>query len=281
MSYSTDSSSNIFDESISISDAYLKMLALLNHALKGCDLESLKIALTNQVSTPRGIKLKEHLKEQLNDKITAATSCFHLISILGYFPFCNWLDTRLVEALRSVSDSKYAFDLIEAYKKFLHQKKFCDALSEFTTVQEHEIEAFVIAVSEKIGVDPNKITIGDFMKKKKAMEQVILDLLNETLCIKHVKEGCLEFSYFIPVHSGFNAYKMALHNRCKFYAFDLIQIEIGVHPMIYDPWFSDLQKQFVKQAFLTQHEGKLCYCIINMFLIRLSSFSRIVSHADA
>ena len=255
LSCNVDGTSKYFEEPLSISDAYLKMIAELNGILKSCDLSTLQSVLIHQVNTPKGIKLKKDLKEQIKKKINEATSSFNLISVLDDFPFCNWLDTRLVEALTIGSGLKSSSDLVNAYKKFLFQKKFRDALLEFPTVQEEEIEAYIVAVSEKIHVDPNKITIGDFMKKRRTMEHAILDLVNQTLCIQNVKRGCLEFSYYIPNNYSFSAYKMALHNHYKFYIINLLHIEIGKHPVIYDPWFSDLDKEAVMHSLHSQYEG--------------------------
>ena len=255
LSYNQYDNPEYFGESLSISHGYLKMIAELDSILSDCDLSNLKSVLIHQVHTPGGIKLKKCLKDQIKSKIEAATSSSHLISVLDDFPFCNWLDTRLIEALTIGSKLKSSTDLVSAYKKFLFRKKFHDALLEFPMVPEEEIEAFVIAVSEKIQVDPDEITIGHFMKKQRIMSRVILDLMNQTLIIKHVGKGCLEFSYYISAHYSINAYKMALYNRYKFCTVDLIHIKIGKQPMIYCPWSYHLDKKSTKQMLNTQHEG--------------------------
>ena len=255
LSSNADAAFKYFVEPLSISDAYLRMIAELNSILKHCDLSDLQSVLIHQVNTPKGIRLKEDLKKQIKKSIRKATSSSDLIDVLDDFPFCNWLDTRLVEALTIGSRLKSSSDLVNAYKKFLFQKKFRDALLEFPTVQEEEIEAYVIAVSEKIHVDPDKITIGDFMEKRRTMEHAILDLMNQTLCIRNVRKGCVEFSYYIQENCSLRAYKMALHNHYKFYTVNLIHIEIGEHPVIFDPWLPDFDKEIAKQSLYAQYEG--------------------------
>ena len=99
MSSNADAAFQYFVEPLSISHAYLRMIAELNSILKHCDLSDLKSVLIHQFKTPKGIKLKEVLKEQIKKKIREATSSFDLMNVLDDFPFCNWLDTRLVEAL--------------------------------------------------------------------------------------------------------------------------------------------------------------------------------------
>lgn len=255
MSCNVDVTSNYFEEPLSISDAYLKMIAELNGILKTCDLSTLQSVLIHQVNTPKGIKLKKVLKKRIKKKITEATSSFNLMSVLDDFPFCNWLDTRLVEALTIGSRLKSSSDLVNAYKKFLFEKKFRDVLLEFRTVKEKKVEAYVVAVSEKIHVNPDKITIGDFMNDRRKMGRAILDLENQRLCIRNIRKGCLEFSYYIPDNYSFCAYKMALYNQYKFYTINLVHIEIGKHPVIYDPWLSDLDKGTIKQSFHFHYEG--------------------------
>ena len=259
------------EESLTISDAYLKMLGNLNSILRDCDLSNLKLALIHHTHTPKGIKLKKRLKKQLKDKITAATSSFDLISVLDDFPFCNWLDTRLVEALSMGSNLKPASDLIKAYKTFLSQKKLCDVLLEFPVLQPRKIEAYITEVHKKIGVNPDKITLGDFIEKLETTEHVILDLVKPKLSVKHVKKGCLEISCFMPAHCSLNMYKMALYNRYEFYTIDLIHIEIGDHPLIFDPWISDLRNYPVREILYSQQEGTYDICMYTCMLSCLSA----------
>ena len=59
----------------------------------------------------------------------------------------------------------------------------------------------------------------------------------------------------MPVNCTFNAYKTALYNRYKFHMVDLIHIKIGNHPLISDPWLSNLSNYPEQQVLFSQQEG--------------------------
>ena len=240
---------NLFKD-LTISDAYLTLISELYSILNDCSLSKLQLALIHQAHTPDGIKLSKDLK----DEIRSAKSSFDLLCIVEDIPSCNWLDTRLIKALARGYGS-YAIKLIEAYKTYVFAKKLNEALPSFP--KQPQTDVYISAISEKIKMDPDKITIGDVVKHQWNVENVILDLGNQTLNIEHVQSGCLEVIYYIVIHCRFNVYKMALYNRYKFHTIDLIHIEIGDHPPIYDPWLCDFSNSSIEQMLPTQHEGKI------------------------
>ena len=260
-SFNVDSTSQ---ELLTLSNAYLKMLQYLNGILQNCNLSSLKLVLYHQVCTPKGIRLKSRLKKQILDKIAAATSSQDLINVLDDFPFCNWLDIRLVEALSKGSESKSASGLITAYEEFLSQKKLCDVLNEFETFQSAKIEAYVAEVHQRIVVDSNKMTVNDFINKMNAIVHIILGFVKPKLCVRHVRKGrCLEITYFMPEHCSYDMYKAALLNRHKFYSVNLVHIKIGDHPPIYDPCLSNLSNYSVQEVLYSEEEGRyICLYIV-------------------
>ena len=169
------------------------------------------------------------------------------------------MDTRLIEVLAYGSESSNAVEVIKAYQKFLFSKKLLDVLSR---KREHlEVKRkYVAAVCIKTKMDPAKITVGDFINYRWIIEDVILDLGKGVLNIEHVHEGCLEINYLMPVHHSFNAYKMVVHNRHNFYTIDLLHVEIGGYPLIYDPWLSDFEEHSVKQT----HQSKILFMCIRI-----------------
>ena len=253
-SVSDDDSINILDlfkEPITIFKAYTILCTQLDIVLKYCDLFTLKRSLFLQADTPDGIELGVNLKK----KIKAAESVRLLLNVLERSKSYNWLDIRLIEVLAYGSKSYSAVELVKAYQRVLFPKKLLDVLPKKLKHIETKQE-YVAAVHAKTKMDPSAITVKDFIDYRWTIENVILDLGKGVLNIEHINKGCLEISYLIPVHHSFNAYKIVLHNRHKFCAIDLIHVEIGDHPLIYDPWLSDLETHSVKQI-LHARQGKL------------------------
>ena len=92
----------------------------------------------------------------------------------------------------------------------------------------------------KLDVSEDKITIGDMVKYKWDIEKVVLNLGRGVLKLKHVKKGCLEIQFFIPVHLTFRAYKMALRNHHKIHLLRVMYIKLGNLPLIVDPWLTEV-----------------------------------------
>ena len=248
--YDCVSISDVFKEPITIANAYTILFTELGEILKCCDLVTLKKALFRQVCTPDGVELGEQLKLQIKE----TKSSSQLLDTLEESHCCNWLDTRLIEVLAYSSKSFRAVNLIKAYWRLLFPRKLLDVLSK--KLKDVEIKKdYIAAVHAKTKMDPNKITVKDFLEYQWNIEDVIFDLGKRVLNIEHVNKGCLEICYHIPTKYSFAAYKMALHNLHKFCAMNLIYIEITNHPLIYDPWISDVGTHSVKEDVNSQQKS--------------------------
>ena len=244
---------NVFDkleEPNAITNAYVILCTQLENILQHCNLHALKKSLFRQADTPDGVKLGIWLRR----KIKAAESVPQLLDVLEKSNSYTWLDTRLIEVLAYGSQSSSAIEVIKAYQRFLFPKKLFDVLPKKS--KNVTIEKYLAEVHTKFKMDASTITVKKFIDHWYRMHNVLLDLARGVLNIKHIKKGCLEISYFIPVYYSFNAYKLVLHNCQKFYTIDLVYVEIGDYPVIYDPWLSDLETRSVKQILHTR-QGKL------------------------
>ena len=247
----------MFKEPMIISVAYSKLFKHLYIILKNCDISALKVALINQANTPGGVKLDKSIE----NKITGAKSIDDLLLAFANPCCCNWLNTRLLEVLANCSLPN-AVEVIDAYKNYLFAKKLESVLPKHHQ-QSEQRKSFIAEVSIKVNMEADKITVGDFMRHYKDIEEVVFDLGKQILNIEHVKGGCLEISCTMPVNCTFNAYKMALYNQHKYCAIDIVHIEIGDFPLIFDPWLSDLRKPSTMSIMKVQFEGKsLMYIIL-------------------
>ena len=241
--------SQLFCQSKPIRAAYASLTSTLSTVLKEDNLPSLKIALISSLTFP-GVKVGE----QLSEAIESAKKSDDLLLTLQRSSCCNWLDTDLLEALACGSSQPAAYELIKAYKKFLHSKKLDKVLSYFSKSKVHK--PYTSKVGAKIGINPNKITVGVLLKNRGDLEDVILNLGKGIVNIDHVQEGCLEIICSIPAHCRFAAYRNALHNRHKFHGICLLYLKCDIHPIVYDPWLFDLEEQTSKRTeIFHEYEG--------------------------
>ena len=244
-----DKNSQLFCQSMSIRPAYASLLSRLGSILKKDNLPLLKIAFIGSLTVP-GVKVGE----QLNEAIESAKTSDDLLHTLQRFSCCNWLDTDLLGALACGSSQPAAYQLIKAYEKFLHPKKLDKVLSCFSKSKVQK--PYAIRVGAKIGINPNKITVGVLLRHRGELEDVILNLGKGIVNIDHVQEGCLEIICSIPAHCSFVAYRNALHNRHKFRGICLLYLTCDIHPIVYDPWLFDLEEQTSKRTeIFNEHEG--------------------------
>ena len=239
--------SELFCQSKSVGAAYASLTSKLCIVLKKDNLPSLKIALVSRFNVP-GVKVGEKLSEA----IKLAKTSDDLLFTLQQSSSCNWLDTSLLEALACGSCQPAAFELIKAYENFLHSKKLDQILSCFSksTVR----KPYARRVGAKIGINPNRITVGTLLRHRGDLEDVILNLGKGIVNIEHVTDGCLEIVCSIPAHCSFFAYKNALHNRYKFHSITLLYLTCDNRPIIYDPLLFDLEVQ--RKEVFHEHEGR-------------------------
>ena len=236
-----------FREPILIDTAYRKLVIHLSNVFVSVKLSTLQIALTCQSGAPKSIKLKRSIEED----ILSADSHVNLMLILK--KYCNWLDIQLFEIMARVCDSEVpvAIEIIKMYNNVVFSKNLREALPYFVSKYElpgKEEEKFVTAVCVKTHKNPALITIKEFIEWDwKAKDIILKDLLEEKPKVEHVREGCLEASFSISAKYDFDAYKIALHNRHHLYTVDIIHVKIGKHPLIYNPWFDNLESKFTMQ----------------------------------
>ena len=216
-------------------------------------LSNLKTALICHGNTPKSVLLEKTVE----NKIKAATSHEDLKYIVN--ECCNWLHIQPLEKMARVcaSEVPIAIKIIERYNKVVFSKNLREALPYFVSKHElpgREEEKFITEVCVKAHKNPALITIKEFIEWDwKAKDTILKDLLNKTPNVQHVKEGCLEVYFSISANYDFDTYKMTLFNRYQLYTVDVIHVEIGKHPLIYNSLFLDLKRQFTMHY---HHEGE-------------------------
>lgn len=216
-------------------------------------LSNLKTALICHGNTPKSVLLEKTVEKE----IKAATSHEDLKYIVN--ECCDWLNIQPLEKMARVcaSEVPIAIEIIKRYNEVVFSKNLREALPYFVSKQElpgKEEEKFITEVCVKAHKNPALITIKEFIEWDwKAKDTIVKDLLNKTPSVQHVKEGCLEVYFSISANYDFDAYKLTLFNRHQLYTIDVIHVEIGKHPLIYNTLFFDLKRQFTIHY---HHEGE-------------------------
>ena len=250
----------LFCQSKSVGAAYASLISALDSILKNAELSTLKLAIGSQHFVP-GIDIGKKLSRAIN----LAKTSSDILQALQQSSCCNWLDTRLLEALACGANKyPYAYELIKAYETFLHSKKLDEVLSCFPKSKVRK--PYAVKVGAKIDIDPNEVTVGMLFRHRDDLENVILNLGKGRVRIKDVKKGCLEVVYSIPADQSFQAYKNALQNRHKFQTIRLLYLTSDTHTVIYDPWLFDLALESGKGKEVF-HESKGNKIIILTFCV--------------
>ena len=178
--------SDLFKEPMTVSTAYLNLTMLLASTFQLNDISTLKIALINQAHTPAGVKLNQSTK----NKIISSKSSNDLLMAISDCSSCNWLNTTLLEEMAHNTTSD-AIEMIEQYKLFIYAKKLKEVLLEQPN-STSKIAHYTTSVSAMMNVDPDEITVGDFLRLYSYDENIISDLSEGILNVERIKGGCLE-----------------------------------------------------------------------------------------
>ena len=247
LEYALESVIKNFSEPITTEDAYGRLFIDLSRVFASVDLSTLQFVLTCQGSTPKSVELKKSVEKD----IIAVTSHNNLMYILNNC--CNWLDIRLFERIARVCNREIpiAIKIIERYKEVVFSKNLREALpyfvSKFHVAGKDEVK-YITAVCVKTHKNPALITIKEFIEWDwKAKDILLKDLLERKPIVEHINEGCIEVKFSISANYDFDAYKMALCNRHQLYTVDVVYVEIGKHPLIYNTWSFNVKRQYTLQ----------------------------------
>ena len=184
---------------------------------------------------PSGVQFPADLYE----RIKKAQDLDALLDVLADSDYWSWVDLRLLEALIMSSGIKEAEVLVNKYKDAIFPKKLSDIIHELFVPQQKKKkceEAYIAKVGTKIHKKPSEVTVGDLPKYRGVLEKVIMDIYNGSCVLKHLKRGCLEIHWVIPIHCRLHAYKSALNNRHKFCDIHLQYLHIEPYQPIYNPF---------------------------------------------
>ena len=239
------------------------MVSELTRILRPADISTLKRAFQMQI--PRGVQLPANLKR----KIKKAEQLDDLLDALIKSKYWNFADLRLINVLVFSSGIREAKELVDRYKEVFFTTKLSDILSTCVKVcPPNQHKEYVCRVGQKISKEPHEITVADLSKYCTDLEKVIMDINEGSCVLDHLKKGCVEIYWLIPIHCSYYAYKSALKNRHKFHNFDLQYLKIESYPVIYDQFtiqpavLSSLLRLPNSSPIVCKFNYKVIYCCV-------------------
>ena len=231
---SSSSSSTIdFSDCDDIPSAFSLLTAEISKLLKRADFFTLRRAILQQRKVPKGVQFPDDLYQS----IKTAQDLDTLLDLLADSKYWSWVDLRLLETLIMSSGIREAKILLNKYKEIIFSKKLSEVLDKvFMPQQKEDKDAYTTIVGSKIAKDPSEITVADLARFNTLLETVIMDINTGSCVLDHLKGGCIEIHWLIPIQCRFHAYKSALNNRHKFSEFHLQYLHIEPYPPIYDPF---------------------------------------------
>ena len=197
--------------------------------LKSSNYGDLRRACIAQQNNPGGAKLSKPLV----DEILTTKNIDDLFDLLVCTPYWSWIDIRIMEMIVAAAQNSQAQQLLDNYKGAVFSKRLIDLLP---NVPSKEVkEKYYDKVVTKIQKDHTEITVADLLEFQSELEVVIMDI-NEGKCIlDHLKDGCIEVHWYIPINCVDRAYHTARAKRYQFSSLKLQYLKIGHYPVIQNP----------------------------------------------
>ena len=210
-----------------VGSAFIALQTRITALLKSTDCGVLRRACIAQMQNPGGAELSR----ELVDKMEKTESTDKLFDLLVRTPYWSWIDIRILGAIVTASENSQARKLLENYKAVVFSKQLIDLLPNVPSKKVKE--KYYAKVITKMKRDPNNTTIFDLLEFQSQLEIVIMDIKKGSCILDHLKKGCIELHWYIPMGCVDEAYLTAKAKCHQFHSLQLQYLKIGQHPMIY------------------------------------------------
>ena len=151
------------------------------------------------------------LPDSLIQELKCAKSADDMLDTLALSPYCNWYDTRLLQAVVSASGSSEAKAILERFKQIHYARRVNEILPYVSVVPLKNSVIF----AEKFDKEPHEITLLDIIRHKHILEYEVLGIGERKLILSHIKSGCVEITWHIPSELVYKAYTSMKSNHDK------------------------------------------------------------------
>ena len=186
-----------FSKSLSIESAFTRMTSEIESILEVQRFPKLRRACVQRINS-----LGSNLPRSLVTKIKDTATLDDMLDLFSESPYWNWFDTRLLQALVSVSGSPEAEEWLENFKAVFYAKKVTEVIP-YVSIKPFKES---IDIVEKFDKDPKDLTISELLEHKYKLEYEVLDIDEGELVLSCIKTGCVELTWQIPRELIYQAY---------------------------------------------------------------------------
>ena len=190
--------------------------------------------LTNLLSSefgnlkPKFESICKEFPQDFTSKMIAAKSSNELVKVLNLQEYCNWFNIRILKRIVNFAENPTATKWMDAYEKYLYQKKISDVLPCFKSTHFYNPDHFT-SVYVYINKNFDSLIVKDIIKYCEFLESEI-KIPAGGLYATDVTSNCLIISCASPVYCLQHMYEMAKKVRFKFRKYHIQYIQIGFFP---------------------------------------------------
>ena len=193
-----------------IHKAYHRLTGEISDLLATKDLKKLRRACYEEISAPTST-----LPKSLVEELKPTKSLDDMLDVLALSPYWNWFDTRLLQALASVSGSPEAEAMLEQFKQIYYSCKVLPC------VIVKPIKGSIVFI-EKFNKDPKELTLLDLLQPRHILEYDVMEVGGGKVVLSCIRTGCVELWWQVPLDLVYQAYTAVNRN---FHRLSLLSVE--------------------------------------------------------
>ena len=210
--------------------AFIKLMKIVTKFLERIKFSSIRQACIFYITSPDVLQYSS--EEGFVHRVAMSKELDDLISILSYYGYLNWFDTRLLKAMVDASDVIKVIEALERYNGHTSRMKLDETFESLPMIDLFPSSKYSTVV-KKFDKSLSDLTVGDVRKFQYQLEK-----LAQTADIKmpKIKTGCVEILWLVPEKCISQLYNSTL---ISYYQFDtFMHLKCGNLPAIFSPRYA-------------------------------------------
>ena len=176
--------------------AFIRLSAEIKRMIENCN--TLQVACIEKASSPKSL-----MSMEIISKIKAVETFKALCSMLADTTYWNFLDTRMMEAMVTVSMIPAAQQMMENFKRVYFKMKLSDVVPYIPVIP---LKLGYTKIQEVIDKDPRNFTIEELHKHRFYLETELFKTGNNTIQCYKIMIGSVAIVWLIHVNDVYQAY---------------------------------------------------------------------------